>query len=879
MSLTPGKRLGPYEIVALAGSGGMGEVYRATDTRLGRTVAVKVLLAQVADTPERLQRFEREARIVAGLNHPHICALHDVGHDSGIHFLVLEYLEVHTLAERVQESPLPIERVLQFGIEIADALDHAHRNGVVHRDLKPGNIMLTKSGVKVLDFGLAKLRNVDSLPAVSTVATGRAPLTAEDAILGTFQYMAPEQLEGRDADARSDIFALGALIYEMATGRKAFEAGTQAAAIGLILHTDPAPMSSLRSAIPPALDRVVARCLAKDPDNRWQTARDLVLELKWISEGAPTPGLLTPVRAPRQVREGVAWTMAALLAVSTLLLAVLHFVGAPDDPLAVRFSFVPGQPPLGSESVAFSLSPDGRRLVFVAPNGPGNQLWIRSLDSMAAQPIAGTEGAALPFWSPDGLFIGFEANDKLKKVAASGGPAQILNDAPGMVGGTWNRDGDIVFARGNRTALYRVSATGGHAAPVTTLDVSRGENTHRFPQFLPDGRRFLYLARSTQSENSAIYVGSLDSPLKRRLLSVESNVAYGLPGYLLFARDGALLGLRFDARTLETQGNPVKIVENIAFTSVTSQALFSISIRGVLAYQIGASSALSHLAWFSRAGTLLESDRLDDVEEPSIAPDGKRVVGSRWSAGTSDLWIVDVARGSNSRLTLEPSGEFGPIWSPNRQSIVFYSNRDGPSDLYQIAAGGTGEVKLLLKSSAVKHPTDWSPDGRFIVYEAKDPQTNWDLWTVPVSGNAGATPYLHTSFAERLGRLSPNGEWMAYVSNESGNDEVYVRPFRRAGNKWRISTAGGSEPRWRRDGNELFYLAANHRLMVVSVDTHKMFNHGVAKVLFETRVSQNGVWGYDVTPDGQRFVVSIPAGDAAPAPIAVVLNWTTALPK
>jgi Tol biopolymer transport system component len=875
MALTSGTRLGPYEILALVGSGGMGEVYRATDTRLGRTLAIKVLPAQVADHPERRQRFEREARTVASLNHPHICALHDIGHDCGIDFLVLEYLEVHTLAERLIKGPLPLDQVLRHAIEIADALDHAHRHGVVHRDLKPANIMLTKSGVKVLDFGLAKLRAVDSLPAVSTVATGRAPLTAVDAILGTFQYMAPEQLEGREADTRSDIFALGTVVYEMATGRKAFEASTQAGAIGAILYTDPPPMASVQPTIPASLDRVIRRCLEKDPDDRWQTARDLMRELEWIAEAGSQPALPAASVGRRRSLEGLAWITAAFLAVSTLFLAVLRVREPPIEQRAVRLSVLPAQP-----TGDFTLSPDGRLLAFVAGSERNARLWIQPLDSLTPQPLAGTEGAETLFWSPDSRFIAFGAGGKLKTVAVSGGLVRMLCDAESVKGGTWNRDDMIVFAPNQRTPLYRVAAAGGDATPLTMLDRSRGQNTHRWPHFLPDGRHFLYLARSSRPENNGIYIGSLDSTSVTRLMTGQSQVVYTHPGYLLFARDGALLAQPFDAKTLRIEGDSFQVLDDVRFTKADSYASFSHSDHGELAYQTSAAGEYSELAWFTRAGQRLESPVASgNVVDPSLAPDGKRVAVMRWADATSDIWLFDAARGSSSRLTFDPSIDYAPVWSPDGNTIVFGSNRDGPSDLYQASSSGVGDDKALLKSNAVKRATDWSFDGRLIVYESKDRKTDLDLWTLSVRGDRREAPYLQTEFAERLGRLAPNGRWMAYVSNESGRDEVYVRPFPLSSGKWQISTAGGTEPRWRRDGQELFYLAADQRLMAVPVQSSSRLEHGVPRMLFEARMIQDKTWGYDVTPDGQRFVVGLAVGGSPPAPINIVLNWAAALSR
>ncbi len=874
MVLTPGTRLGPYEIRGPLGKGGMGEVYRATDTRLDRTLAIKVLPPDLAGDPYRKARFEREARAVASLNHPHICDLHDVGHERGIDFLVLEYLEAPTLAERLLKGPLPLTEVLSHAIGLADALDHAHRHGVVHRDLKPGNIMLTKSGVKVLDFGLASLRPIDSLAAVDTAAAGdRGPLTSANAVLGTLQYMAPEQLEGREADARTDVFALGVVVYEMATGHQPFRAETQAATIGAILHTDPAPMATRRREIPSDIDRVIARCLAKDPENRWQTARDLLLELQWIAESLQSR--LPPARVGnRRVPASLPWVAAVVLALSTMVLAVLHFREPPIERRVVRLSVLPSQP-----TSDFSLSPDGRVLAFIGGREGNTRLWIQSLDSPSPHPVDGTDRAEFPFWSPDGRFIAFGADGKLKKVAVSGGPVQTLCGAPSVLGGTWNRDEVIVFAPGNRTALYRVPAAGGEPAQVTTLDQSQGQNTHRWPHFLPDGRRFLYLARSTRPENSGIYVGSLDTPEVTRVMSSDSRAAYAPPGYLLFARDRALLAQPFDTNSLRLVGDSVEVLEDLQFSRADGYGSFTLSEHGELAFQPSATaSPRSELVWFNRAGQRLELPVVPgNVAEPSIAPDGKRVAVMLWEDMTSDLWLVDVERGATSRLTRDPAVDTSPVWSPDGHTIVFSSNRNGPADLYQTTPGG--DERALLQSSGVKHVTDWSLDGRLIVYANTEQRRDRDLWTL-VAGNEGKPAlFLQTRFEETLGRLSPNGRWMAYVSNDSGRDEVYVRPFPPSAGIWQISTAGGTEPRWRRNGTELYYRAADQRLMAVDVKTQSLFDHGEPRVLFPTRMSRSGIWNYDVTPDGQRFVISLDIGDDVPPPINVVLNWTEALQR
>jgi serine/threonine protein kinase/Tol biopolymer transport system component len=870
MPLTAGTRLGSYEILAPVGHGGMGEVYRAIDRRLGRTLAIKVLPAGASGNPARRERFEREARTIAGLSHPNICTLHDIGRDAGVDFLVLEYVEAPTLGDCLLNGPLRLDRLLRAAIEIADALDHAHRHGVVHRDLKPANIMLAESGVKVLDFGLAKLRAPDTLPGLSTVSAGVPPLTAVDEILGTFQYMAPEQLEGGDADPRTDIFALGAVIYEMATGRRPFGASSQAGTIGAILHTAPPSMQSLEPGTPRALARAVARCLEKDPDNRWQTARDLKRELEWIaahgsSAEGRSSGRLT------LVKRTTAWAAAAVVAAAGLSLAFAHFRAPSVDRRVVQLSIVPAHP-----SNDFSLSPDGRFLVYAAGGQNDFRLWLRPLDAPAAHPLEGTEGAALPFWSPDSRSIAFGAGGKLKKIAVSDGQVVTICDATTLIGGTWSRDGVILFAPGNRTPLYRVAAAGGEPARVTMLDRSRGENTHRYPHFLPDGRRFVYLARSSRADESGIYAGSLDSAATTRVAGADSSVAYAAPGYLLFARRGALVAQPVDAATLRSRGEPIQVAADVGYSSADSRAAFSLSEHGEIAYQTSASAPRSELASFTRSGQRLDlPGAAGNIADPTLSFDGTRVAVMRWANATSDVWVVDETRASTSRLTLDPAVDYAPIWSPDGGSIVFASNRDGPSDLFTIPSGGGARDASLVASAEVKHPTDWALDGRLIVFESRSEQTDWDLWTVPAGGGR-AVPLLQTEFAERLGRLAPNGRWLAYVSNETGRDEVYVRPFPPAAGKWMISTAGGTEPRWRRDGGELFYVAGDRRLMAVSVTTAAAFSQGIPQELFETRMIEDRSWGFDVSPDGRRFVVSVEAGASTPAPVHIVLGWLAA---
>jgi serine/threonine protein kinase len=870
----------------------MGEVYRAKDTRLNRTVAIKVLPAQVTDRADLRQRLEREARVISTLNHPHICTLHDIGHQNGIEYLVMEYLEGETLASRLLKGALPLDQALRYGIEIADALDQAHRHGITHRDLKPGNVMLTRSGAKLLDFGLAKFH-----PGTAPVLTGlsdmpteggeRQSLTAEGVILGTLQYMAPEQLEGKEADARTDIFAFGAVVYEMATGHKAFQGNSQASLIAAILEHEIAPISALQPMTPPALDRVVKRCLAKDPEERWQTARDLTQELKWIAEPGSQAGQEATLGTPRKSHERLAWIVAAVLFLTTLGFASAYLRRAPVDVRAVRFTIAP---PEKTRFLPYlSVSPDGRHVAFSATDASGKtQLWVRPLDSLSAQPLPGTEGGALPFWSPDSRFIGFFAQGKLKKTGLSGGPPQTLCDAPNAWNGTWNRDGMILFAP-NYGPLYRVAAAGGEPSAVTTLDPSQQEISHFFPQFLPDGRHFLYLALCWQKQNSGIYIGSLDSKDRQRLLDAVSNAAYSPPGYVLFQRGGSLLAVPFDAEQLRPTGEPFPVAEQVQYNHASGEALFSVSQTGVVAYAAG--TAVSQLTWFDRTGQKIQTvGPPGEYLDLDLSPDQKQVAVELSGPGSKypDIWVIELSRGITSRLTTAPSPECCPRWSPDGSQILFNSTRDAQSpepevrslgNLYIKSAKGSDKEKAIFKSSAWKIPEGWSRDGRFFLFSILNFGTgsqNSDegLWALPLPGDPKPMLFLPSA---SYGQFSPDGRWVAYVSAESGGDEVYVRSFPLAEGKSKISAQGGGQPRWRGDGKELFYLAPSNKLMAVDVKAGAGFQASVARPLFETP-DLPGITSrhqYAVTADGQRFLMIVT--EAPRLPLTVVLNWTVEL--
>jgi Tol biopolymer transport system component len=871
----------------------MGEVYKARDTRLDRVVAIKVLPAHLADKPELRERFEREARTIASLNHPHIGTLHDIGQRDGIDYLVMEYLEGETLATRLLKGPLPLEQVLRYAIEIADALDKAHRKGVTHRDIKPGNVMLTKNGTKLLDFGLAKLKQ-EAAPAstpLSQLPTLSQNPTVRGTILGTLQYMAPEQVEGKtdEIDPRTDIFSFGALLYEMATGKKAFEGKSTASLFAKILEHDPPPISSFQPMTPPALDRIVKRCLAKEPDERWQTASDLMHELKWIAQGGSQAGIPAPVDAQRKNREWLFASVATIAVVIAALgwIAFAYFRPAPEEAQAVRFFVSPPdgwnvpEPgtfarvgPVGSVPVA--VSPDGRRIALVVVNAEGrSQIWVRSLNAPAAQALPGTEGASSPFWSPDGRFLGFFADGKLKKIDTAGGPPLTLCDVDGN-GGTWSRNGVIVLNPQGRGSLQKVSAAGGALTNATEL--GQGESDQVQPFFLPDGRHFVYTA-ATGTPARPVYLASLDSAERKLLFNADSAEVIFSQDHLLFLRESALMAQPFDLRGLELTGDAFPIAEEIQVTTGTNPyGFFSASENGVLAYRTGDVATGSQLTWFDRSGkqiaTLGERALQDDL---ALSPDGKQASVSilDQTRRDRDIWVYDVARGIRTRFTSDPADEWMSVWSPDGGRLVFNSRRKGPLNLYQKSSGGTGAEQALLEDDLNKFPYSWSSDGRLLLYNTNrgTAGTGADILTLPISGGGKPSPFLTTQFNENYGQFSLDGRWVAYVSEESGRREIYVAPFPSADMKLQISAAGGDWPRWRRDGREIFYLAPDNNLMAAALSSSGSRLEVVSvRSLFETR--RAGLrYAYEVSPDGQRFLINtVPEGTAS-APITVVVNW------
>jgi serine/threonine protein kinase len=883
-----GKRLGSYQIVSLLGAGGMGEVYRARDTRLDRTVAIKILPERLADRTDLRERFEREARTIASLNHPHICTLYDVGREGGTDYLVMEFVDGETLAERLKKGPLPLDQVLRYAIEVADALDKAHRKGITHRDLKPGNIMLTKSGAKLLDFGLAKLRlRSDSGAPLSELPTEKSEVTATGTILGTLQYMAPEQLEGKEADARTDIFAFGAVLYEMAAGKKAFEGKSQASLIAKILETDPAPISTLQPMTPPTLDHLVKRCLGKEPDERWQSTKDICEQLRWISDSrqqTDPPALVGVVAQQRRVKKRLFWAgmvVAALAAARLVLFLYPHFRQPTPEVRTIRFtvSAPTGQdfPVLGNTPSFLSVSPDGSKLTFVAVDSKNHSmLWLRDLGSQTAQPLPGTDGALAPFWSPDSRFIAFSDNTSLKRIAVAGGPAQTIAASPALGGGTWNRDGLILFAASTFGGpILRVSAAGGSATPMAIrFDTPGTQMGYAWPTFLPDGRHFLYLARGEVTTSGSIYAGSLDSKEAKLLLKTNSAALYSPPGYLLYVRAGTLLAQPFDADRLELRGEAVPIAESLQFSPLNGRAGVAVSDNGVLAYRSVPPTGQLRFVLADRKGAEQALAAPPHAyRNPRLSPDGQRVAVTIDEGGSQE-WVLDIARGTLSRLTFECSYNGGTAWTPDGKRVTFGSDRAGTRNLFWQLADGSGGAERLVISNHTQVAGFWSPDGRTLAFEETGAGTGYDIWTFRL-GDQMAQPFLQTRFNEIAPRFSPDGHWLAYASDESGRYEIYVQPYPGPGGKWQISTEGGTEPIWTRNG-ELFY-RNGEKLMVVQATTRPSFSAGNPKVLFEGRyATYQSIADYDVTADGQRFLF-LKTGEEGRQEINVVVNWTEEL--
>jgi eukaryotic-like serine/threonine-protein kinase len=883
VAVAAGTRLGPYEILAPLGAGGMGEVYRARDGRLERVVAIKVLPKHMSSSAEVRQRFDREAKTISQLSHPHICAIHDVGRDGDVDYLVMELLEGDTLAERLAKGPLPLEQTLRYGAQIADALDKAHRQGIVHRDLKPGNVMLTKTGVKLLDFGLAKgLADGAANPMLTTSPT-QANLTEKGTILGTFQYMAPEQLEGKNADARTDVFALGATLYEMATGRKAFSGTTQASLISAILRDEPPPISQVQPMSPPALDHVVQTCLAKDPEDRWQAAGDVGKELRWLGAQSASGARAAIAAVPRRgMRRVLPWAIAGLLVLATLFLAnelrkaegrhpePLHSFLLPPEKTAFRLT--------GDDAAPVTVSPDGDRVVY----GAGGKLWVQSLRTGAAKALSGTEGARSPFWSPDGRSIGFFSEGKLRRIDAAGGPVSTICDAPNSRGGSWSTSGDIVFAPDIRTPIFRVSATGGTPQAVTRVD-PKIHTTHRWPYFLPDGRHFLYQAtnhNNPRSEQSGIYVASLDGGEARRLVSTFGGGQYA-SGRLLYSADTSLMAVRFDAASNATSGEPLRVIDDVHYDMGTWRGNFSVSRNGVLAYQVAQAGVGGQLTWIDTSGRVLgKIAEKSEAYAPQISPDGRRaamVLGDP----ANDIWIYDLGRGIRTRLTSGAVATPAAQWSPDGSEIIYTSqSQPGRFVLSAIRSDGAGNPREIYSSTERIEPTDWSRDGRFVLVTRGNIGSS-DIWVVPLADPAKTSPFV-VSPAATSAQFSPDGRWVAYRSNESGRTEIYVTPFPTGGARVQISANGATQPRWSSDGRMIYYISPESDLVAASLKIEgPRLEVEETRILFPTNFyfgPRVGLMGYDVRRDGKGFLANS-AGDVGAPRVALVQNWDANLPK
>ena len=875
MALTSGTRLGPYEILSPLGAGGMGEVYRARDTRLERTVAIKILPAQFSSDPVRKQRFEREAKTISSLNHPHICVLYDVGSQDGVDYLVMECVEGETLAKRLEKGPLPLEQVLKYGAQIADALDKAHRGGVIHRDLKPGNIMLTSTGAKLLDFGLAKpAAPLTSLATLTATAAKQSPATEQGAIVGTFQYMSPEQIEGNDLDGRSDIFSLGAVLYEMLTGQRAFQGKSQLSVASAILEKEPAPISRVKPLTPPALDHAIRRCLAKEPEERWQSAADLAGELQWIAEAGSQAEVPAPLVSQRKVRERIAWGAAAVLALVAIALAI-GFVGRARKPLQpMRLNAEIGVDAslfttLGPSAI---LSPDGTRLVLLATGADQKQrLYLRPLNQLQASVLPGTEGALDPFFSPSGEWISFFADGKLKKISAQGGAVVTLCDAADDRGGGWSEDGTIVFARGPGTGLSKISSAGGSPEQLTTLNQA-GEHTHRWPQVMPGGKAVLFTASALlgKFEKADIVAYAMSTGQRKTVLYGGFYGRYVPSGYLIYMHEDTLFAAAFDAERLEVTGQPAPILEGVVNNSNTGGAQFSFSEAGNLAYVPGRGFAtVGAIYWLERDGKfrpLRESPA--GYLSPAFSPDGKRLAMEIFDGKNNDIWVYELGRDRLTRLTFAGEASRVPVWTPDGQRITYASQeKAGTFNLYWKRADGAGDAQRLTENKNSQRPYSWRADGKFLAFTQMNPDTASDIMILPFEGDekSGRKPgepkvFLNSPYDETSPAFSPDGRWLAYASNESGNYEVYVRPFPGPGGKWQISTGGGQFPKWSRNGKEFFYRTRDGKLMVaVYTVSGDSFVAGKPQLWspgqFLDLVNLGPFYNFDLHPDGKRFAV------------------------
>ena len=883
MTLASGLKLGPYEIVSPLGAGGMGEVYRARDTRLERTVAIKILPAHLSHDLEARDRFNREARAISSLSHPNICHLYDVGEQDGTSYLVMEYLEGETLADRLRKGPLPLDQFLKIGIEICEGLEKAHRSGVVHRDLKPGNIMLTKNGTKLMDFGLAKAIPTTTpspgLTASFDTPAGSEPLTARGTVVGTFQYMAPEQLEGREADARSDIFSLGAVLYEIVTGKRAFDGKSPFSVASAILGKDPPPISSIKPMTPPALDHAVRRCLAKDREDRWHTVRDVGFELKWIAETDSTAEGTVPAVAQHRFRHWLAWGIASLLMLATIGLAIALFLRTPKPPQPVRLSAdigVDARIDIG-HGPSVVLSPDGAKLAFVASGSDQTRrLYVRPLDELRATALSGTEDAEEPFFSPDGQWLGFFADRKLKKISVEGGAAVTICDVPNGRGASWSENGSIVFVPGVRAALSEVSSAGGAPRPLTILDQPAAEVSQLWPQWLPGSKTVLFTSsgQASQFEDADIVVYTISSGQRKTLLHGGYFARYVPSGHILYMHEGTLFLVPFDPRSLEVTGTPVPVHDGISANPGDGSAQFSLSESGTMAYVAGHSQRqLASIEWMDRQGNFTPlRETPGDYYAPALSPDGKRLALAINDGKRIDIWVYELAHDTMTRLTFA-GNNLSPIWTPDGQRITCrLLQKGGGSDLYCTRADGTGGTLQLTHTKARRFLGSWHPDGRLLAFD-QGTSVNSSIFTLAIGGSEkeGWTPgepqpLPGGSSSEDEASFSPDGRWLAYRSDESGDFEIYVRSYPGPGGKWQISTAGGAVPKWSNNSKELLYRTQENQIMVVTYAASGDSFHADKPQLWSPGQFSDrlGAVNFDLSPDGKRVVLRVPASENPP---------------
>ena len=889
MALEAGTRLGPYEIVAPLGAGGMGEVYRARDTRLDRTVAIKILGSQLAEDAGLRARFEREAKVISQLQHSNICTLHDVGSEAGTDFLVMEYLEGQTLSEHLRKGPMPTAQLVQTAVEIAAALEAAHRAGVVHRDLKPGNVMLTKSGAKLLDFGLAKPLGITTaagepksqsvFAAAMTMTSPASPLSTAGTLIGTVQYMAPEQIGGQEADARSDIFAFGMLLFEMATGKRAFEGKTQASVVGAILAVEPPAITTLQPNAPRALERLVRICLAKDPDERFQSVHDLKMELENVAQ-APEASAVGATPSTR--RERIAWAAAAIALLLALGLAgVLLFRPSPRAAVISATLLPPKGVQVAPTEIA--LSPDGTRIAFVGEKQNTRSLYVRPLSSADAQPVNQTDGAAYPFWSADSQSLGFFAEGKLKKVELATGASVVLADAPAGRGGAWSEDNQIVFTANATGPLSMVSATGG---AVSVLTKPPTDNTsHRWPQFLPGGRFLLYWMAANRTTGAVsgepndkatgAYLLDWKTRESRLLLQTDSGAIYA-GGYLLYIWQGNLMAQRLDPARGKLSGAASLVAQKVIFDSDRWIGGFSASGSGLLALISGSQLLPTQLAWVDRTGKeLAKIGEPASLYWPALSPDGKRIAFVRDTGHLMSVWTFDLERASKGRFNFEETSSQGVVWSPDGKRLT-YSLDPPVGALLSKDSSGLGQAEKLVESPLPMYPSQWNSDGRTLLYGMLEGTQNGNsLWVYSAAEKKSTRLPLGGILAGQ-GKISPDGKWLAYVSRESGASEVYVVPFPELNGKWEISTAGGDYPQWNPNGKELFYLSADRKLMAVEINTNGGFKAGIPKALFALNLTAFPGYQYDVSRDG-RFLMNNRTEQGTAEPITIVTNWTAGL--